>query len=406
MQFPNSPSLRNHKVMQVNSLDIFCNVIDNFGDAGFVYRFAREFRKTHPLCRIRVFIDDLATLKSIVPALNADTPCQDYDGITYIQSQILTPKLVETLGVPDVLIEAFGCIIPDCVLNVAALHTKLHINLEYLSAESWVDNYHLKISLNGYPVMKKFFYMPGFTANTGGILIDTHIEHNRTKLLHQRYDYLARIIAPYNCTFTSPDTCLFGSVFTYTRNFDALLQGCTGTGKDVYLLFFGEKSKTGMQQSALFGNAQQLSPDYFCYNRTHILFMPFLPQQQYDELLCTMDFNVVRGEDSLVRAILAHKPFIWNAYLQDNKYQQVKVSALLTVFASFCPDKTCYEHYCRLMTDFNDNEYENASKTTGETYDWFFRHLACLEICTAEWGRSMVNNNNLIQKISAFLADY
>jgi len=392
--------------MRVNSLDIFCNVIDNFGDAGFVYRFAREFRLAHPCCRVRVFIDDLATLKSIVPALNADIPYQDYNGITYIRSQILTPELVETLGVPDVLIEAFGCIIPDCVLNVAALHTKLHINLEYLSAESWVDNYHLKISLNGYAVMKKFFYMPGFTASTGGILIDTHIEHNRTMLQRLRYEYLARIIAPYNCTFTSPNTCLFGSVFTYTRNFDALLQGCIDTGKDVCLLVFGEKSKTGMLQSAFFARAQQLLPDYFRYNQIHILFMPFLPQQQYDELLCTMDFNIVRGEDSLVRAILAHKPFIWNAYLQVNKYQQVKVSALLTVFVSFCTNKVCYENYCRLMTGFNDNEQEDASTTTTETYDWFFGHLAFLENCTATWALSMAKNNNLIQKISAFLADY
>jgi len=392
--------------MQVNSLDIYCEVIDNFGDAGVVYRFVREFKLAYPQCRIRVFIDDIATLKSIVPTIDTDKPLQDYDDITYIQSHMLTPALVETLGTPDVLIEAFGCTIPDCVLSAASLHTRLHINLEYLSAESWVDNYHLKESLTGNAVMKKYFYMPGFTATTGGVIIDTHIENCRKPLEQRRYAYLTDVIVQFKIYPAFPEKCLFGSVFTYIRNFDALLRGCSATGKDVYLLVLGEKSKTGMQQSPLFAHTEKITPDSFRYNRTHILFMPFLPQQQYDELLCKTDFNIVRGEDSLVRAIMARKPFVWNAYLQENKYQQVKVTALLEIIASYCPDQAVYGSYCQLLAGFNDIEHEDASKITAETYDTFFSHLAYLEKCTAELAVYLVENCNLIQKISAFLANY
>jgi uncharacterized repeat protein (TIGR03837 family) len=392
--------------MQVRSLDIFCEVIDNFGDAGVVYRFAREFKLAHPRCRVRVFIDIIATLQSIVPAIDLHKQVQEYNDIIYIQSQTLSPALVETLGTPDVLIEAFGCTIPDCVISAAARHTRLHINLEYLSAESWVDSYHLKESLMGYPVMKKYFYMPGFTPTTGGILVDTHSEHFRNNLGKNRYDYITEVLKQFKIYVPAPEQCMFGSLFTYTRNFDALLHECSSIEKDVYILVFGEKSKAGMQQSSLFIQSEKLSANAFRYNRVHILFMPFLPQQLYDELLCTMDFNIVRGEDSLVRAIQARKPFIWNAYLQEKKYQHVKVAALLALFAEYCLDKSVYTDYCRLMTDFNDNEHEDASKPTPETYTSFFADMPYIEKCTARFGDYLVNNCNLIQKISAFLADY
>jgi uncharacterized repeat protein (TIGR03837 family) len=392
--------------MQVHSLDIFCEVIDNFGDAGVVYRFAHEFKRAHPHCRVRVFIDTISTLKSIVPAIDIHMQIQEYNDIIYIQSQALSPALVKSLGTPDVLIEAFGCTIPDCVINAATHHTKLHINLEYLSAESWVDSYHLKESLMGYPVMKKYFYMPGFTETTGGILVDTHTEKFRNDLDKNRWNYISEILGPFKIPALIPEQCLFGSLFTYTRNFDALLHDCNAIGKDVCILVFGEKSKAGMQQSLLFMQSEKLSADAFRYNRVHILFMPFLPQQCYDELLCTMDFNIVRGEDSLVRAILARKPFIWNAYLQENKYQHVKVSALLALFAEYCRDKSVYSDYCCLMSAFNDNEHEDASRPTAETYASFFANRSYIENCTTHLGDYLVNNCNLIQKISAFLADY
>jgi len=34
--------------MEINNIDIFCEVIDNYGDVGVAYRLAREFKRIYP----------------------------------------------------------------------------------------------------------------------------------------------------------------------------------------------------------------------------------------------------------------------------------------------------------------------------------------------------------------------
>ena len=41
-----------------NSWDIFCKVVDNFGDAGVTWRLARQLAGEHGL-KVRLWIDDL-----------------------------------------------------------------------------------------------------------------------------------------------------------------------------------------------------------------------------------------------------------------------------------------------------------------------------------------------------------
>ena len=57
--------------------------------------------------------------------------------------------------------------------------------------------------------------------------------------------------------------------------------------------------------------------------------LPFLTQTDWDRLLLDSDFLIVRGEDSLSRAVLSGLPFLWQAYPQAEKQQLVKVEALL-----------------------------------------------------------------------------
>jgi hypothetical protein len=42
-----------------------------------------------------------------------------------------------------------------------------------------------------------------------------------------------------------------------------------------------------------------------------------------------MDLNIVRGEDSFVRAIWAKRPFIWHVYPQTEQTHQIKLNAWL-----------------------------------------------------------------------------
>jgi uncharacterized repeat protein (TIGR03837 family) len=61
--------------------------------------------------------------------------------------------------------------------------------------------------------------------------------------------------------------------------------------------------------------------------------LPYLSQQDYDCLLWACDINFVRGEDSLVRAIWAGKPFVWQIYPQHDNAHHAKLHAFLHAVA-------------------------------------------------------------------------
>ncbi|MGV7235441.1 MAG: elongation factor P maturation arginine rhamnosyltransferase EarP, partial [Nitrosomonadaceae bacterium] len=46
--------------------DIFCTIVDNFGDVGFCWRLARQLVSEHGL-EVRLWVDDLAIFSRIAP---------------------------------------------------------------------------------------------------------------------------------------------------------------------------------------------------------------------------------------------------------------------------------------------------------------------------------------------------
>ena len=64
----------------------------------------------------------------------------------------------------------------------------------------------------------------------------------------------------------------------------------------------------------------------------NILSIPFVTQDEYDWVLSQCDFNIVRGEDSFIRAQLAGKPFIWHIYPQKDGAHEVKLAAFLELY--------------------------------------------------------------------------
>ena len=156
--------------------DIFCQIVDNYGDAGVCWRLARSLSSLHGQ-QVRIFCDDLPTLNLLASgsdeALGRKIDIQPWE-TSYSNAR----HPVET---PDVVIEAFGCDLPDHFLQWAAVHSELAtpvqtpvwLNLEYLSAESYVERSHKLpspvMSGPGSGLTKHFFY-PGFTADTGGLL--------------------------------------------------------------------------------------------------------------------------------------------------------------------------------------------------------------------------------------------
>ena len=81
------------------------------------------------------------------------------------------------------------------------------------------------------------------------------------------------------------------------------------------------------EQLNLYGEQPISLPDTI-----QLLSMPFVSQDEYDWVLSQCDFNIVRGEDSFVRAQLAGKPFIWHIYPQEDRAHEVKLAAFLDLY--------------------------------------------------------------------------
>lgn len=148
--------------------DLFCTVIDNFGDIGVCWRLARQLAHEHGW-QVRVFVDDLRTFARLAPQVDPDTGRQTVDGIAI---EHWHAQAGDALDIADVVIEAFACELPGAYLAAMARRARrpVWINLEYLSAEDWVADFHLRPSPHPrYPLLKTFFF-PGLSAGTGGVL--------------------------------------------------------------------------------------------------------------------------------------------------------------------------------------------------------------------------------------------
>ena len=150
--------------------DIFCQVIDNHGDVGVCWRLARELAaRGHT---VRLWLDDLRALPWLAPGAWSGA----FERIRVLPWPRSAQALAQ-LPLADVWVEAFGCELPAAfVARFAAeqaMPQPVWINLEYLSAEDWVERMHALPS----PVLagplagrRKWFFYPGFTPAAGGLL--------------------------------------------------------------------------------------------------------------------------------------------------------------------------------------------------------------------------------------------
>src|SRR5690606_29003520 len=140
--------------------DLFCRVIDNHGDAGVCWRLAAQLGARG--IAVRLWIDDPTPLAWMAPQGAPHVSVRPWGEPFDLQGQ--TPGAV--------WIEAFGCELPEAFV-AARTREPVWINLEYLSAEAYVERCHglpsPVMSGPGRGLVKRFFY-PGFTPRTGGLL--------------------------------------------------------------------------------------------------------------------------------------------------------------------------------------------------------------------------------------------
>jgi len=293
--------------------DIFCQIVDNYGDAGICWRLARSLSSLHGQ-DVRIFCSDLPTLNLL--ASGVDESVKQKIELLPWESSLNNAR--HPVQAPDVVIEAFACSLPDNYLANLLIAPKkpIIINLEYLSAEPWITEFHAKASpqVHGIP---KYFFFPGFQDNSGGLLLDPIPEESIT---------LANTVpAALETTWSKlrPNAKRI-SVFCYPgAPLRKWLQSLGSIGENVdVVLTHGHAELLGFNtgQAIALPEAIQLLP------------IPFLTQDEYDWLLSQCDLNIARGEDSFLRAQLAGKPFIWHIYPQDDGAHQVKLSAFLDLY--------------------------------------------------------------------------
>src|SRR6478609_3151449 len=159
--------------------DIFCRVVDNFGDVGVSWRLARQLAREHEK-RVRLFVDDLTVLAKLRPEIDARQDIQTLEGVEV--SMLRDPFTPEEVA--DVVVETFGCDPPPAYVEKMARKQPRPrwINLEYLSAEEWVEGSHALPSPNPRLPLVKHFFFPGFTPRTGGLL-------REQDLLRRRFEF-------------------------------------------------------------------------------------------------------------------------------------------------------------------------------------------------------------------------
>ncbi|WP_024303756.1 elongation factor P maturation arginine rhamnosyltransferase EarP [Pseudogulbenkiania sp. MAI-1] len=316
--------------------DIFCTVIDNYGDIGVTWRLARQLRHEFGQT-VRLWVDDLASFARLCPDLDPDLDEQERHGVTLRRWPTAFP---DGIAAADVVIEAFGCQLPDSYLaNMAARPVKpVWLNLEYLSAEDWVEGCHGLPSPHPRLPLTKYFFFPGFTERTGGLICEAGLLAERT-----RWQADAAAQAAYWQQLGVPPRAegeLRISLFSYaTPAAGELLQAWAAGNRPVRVLV--PVGKVLGDVAAIFGEETLQAGEVRQQGSLTVHVLPFTDQPGYDRLLWSCDLNIVRGEDSFVRAQWAARPLLWHIYFQDEDAHLVKLDAFLSHYGATLSDGAC-----------------------------------------------------------------
>jgi uncharacterized repeat protein (TIGR03837 family) len=304
--------------MQALRWDIFCRVIDNFGDIGVCWRLACALAARGQA--VRLWVDDASALAWMAPS-----------GCDSVQVMAWQPDRPMPQDSPpgDVVIEAFGCEIDHtwiainsialCADSMPASDLKgyknrakkpIWINLEYLSAEPYVARSHglrspvLQGAATG---MEKWFFYPGFTAATGGLIREADAVQE------------APLVAQAERSI---------SLFCYEPPaLGELLKQCADGEQRCQLRVMPGRGQAALDREIISKNSQ-----YPAWNMRRVLSiqeLSYMPQPHYDALLRSCDMNFVRGEDSLLRALWAGRAFVWQIYPQADGAHAAKLEAFL-----------------------------------------------------------------------------
>lgn len=360
------------------SFDIFCRVIDNFGDIGVCWRLSRQLALTHD---VRLWVDDLHSFARIEPAVSSGAAQQTIERVRVLH-------WVAHMPLPEpqqVVIEAFACDPPADFIQKMALAGSLWINLEYLSAEPWVESFHALPSPQASGVRKAFFF-PGFTPDTGGLLREDGLtaERDAWQTNPQARAELLRDLRVASTSIASVDAgALLIMLFCYANApATQLLAALQASGREALVLV-----PAGVCPGLARGRHGQID----------VQEIPFVSQHDFDRLLWSCDLNCVRGEDSLVRALWAGKPLLWHIYPQDDEAHLHKLDAWLAC----SPFSGMVQQAIRHWNDGNIACFAAAMSQALQGNDW-----NAWKTQSARWSDKLASQPDLASSLVDFCLKY
>ncbi|MCR4940524.1 MAG: elongation factor P maturation arginine rhamnosyltransferase EarP [Treponemataceae bacterium] len=428
--------------MPIKNTDItlLCRVIDNYGDIGVVFRLAKALSKILPEkgAGLRLIVDNLTTFSELSPGLDPSKKVQKHRGWTVCQWDAAEEGRALYEKVPPlVILECFACGRPewlddllfDKTLQARRPKPVQIINLEYLTAEPYAEDFHKLQSLTRSAQVRKVNFMPGFTEKTGGLILDENVQAAPCGKASNPDGSKAapgkstegKVPAPSDCKDSLlPETCDNNTfsvlIFSYQRDFTTIAEA---------LAAFSDKLCQDNSSLLSVLHSKTLSSDSYGTRKIRLLSapgksripfsqawgkrspspeeLPFLPQDQWDKMLYQADFLFIRGEDSLSRACLSGKPFVWQAYPQSEMYHLVKVQALLDRMERHFSheDFILLRDYWLWYNGKNENkEYDSKAALL----EILIRYDKMKESFTA-FSKSLLKNGNLADHLMTFIEE-
>ncbi len=383
--------------------DVFCRVVDNYGDVGVSWRLARQLAREHGK-HARLWLDDLTVLAKLRPEIDPARDSQRLEGVEV--ARLRDP--VDEPDVADVVVETFGCDPPEAYVRAMAARADkpCWINLEYLSAEEWVESSHALPSPNPRLPLVKHYFFPGFTARTGGLLRERSLINRRDEFQGDGGAQAAFWISLIGKA--PPRHALKVSLFAYAgAPLESLARACLQYPGPVWLV-----ASEGVAASAL---KSLVSPRHGTIRRNahpggdrrelEVFTIPFLAQDRYDQLLWACDVNFVRGEDSFVRAQWAARPLVWNVYPTDDGAHWVKMAAFLARYADGLdrPQAAAVTSLWEAWNRRGDEESSgSASPSVADAWAGFMGRRAALEGHAKAWSAALAARRELAAELVEF----
>ena len=391
------------------TVDILCRVVDNLGDIGFVYRLARALSELPGAPRLRLVVDDLAAFSGLCPAVSPDVPLQTVEGWLVVRRDDPGEAALALFRAepPRAVIECYACGRPDWFDAILFDETdqvvRRIVNVEYLTAESWARDFHLLPSFTRSPLVRKSVFMPGFVPGTGGLVRDAAFSNavdtcaTPAGRLDLRRDLLrCRETGSFAGDPSSDAFCVL--IFSYEHDFTAMVADLASFHAETPLLALVASGRSAAPFLKAWTAAGRPFP---------VLELPLLPQTRWDQFLAASDFSIVRGEESLSRACLSGRPFLWQCYpfADDPTGQLPKVHALLSLIRPYLApaDFACYE---RLTLRFNDGFEPDRGdllavlRAAGRGSD------GSLASGFGSWARDVQKIGNLAVNLLTFMRDF